>query len=239
MKKILTVLAVACLCACTGTGGEGGRDGRPAPETAADRRQAWRAALADSVDSLQRLHEECQKQAEAARMRLEALVERFEVADDPMLVEQYRVARGWRGYDTTGKQGLLARVLEDGSTEIVATCAGDFSHITLGCGGESVRSASVPPGSALHSHRGGLTRVAFNDADELTGFVSGHADGQVSLTFSNGKSFTLSEAQKRMMADTHELSTLLRQVNGLGRQESVIYNKLQLCRAKVRELEQQ
>lgn len=238
MKKLLIALPLGWLCACSGAGGsaDSAADSGTSVE---DRRQAWCASLRDSVESLQREYDACQEQAEALRGRFASLLDRFEIVDDPMLVEPYRVAKGWRGYDTTGRQGVLSRVLEDGSIEIVVTAAGDFSSMTLSGGGESVGSETVPAGSSLHTALGQLTRVSFNNAAPLAGFVAEHVGNPVTMTLSSGKSFPLSEAQRRMIADTWEFSSLLDQIHELEKRESVIYNKLQLCRDKVSELETQ
>lgn len=240
MKKLLLALPLVCLCACGGAGeGSDPAAGEKGAPTAADRREAWRGSLADSVDALQVRYDECQEECERARERFATLLERFEIVNDPMLVEPYRVEKGWKNYDTTGKQGILARVLEDGTIEIVATTAGDFSSITLSSGGECVSSGSVPSGNALHATVGSLTRVAFNEAEALAAFTATHRDQPVTLTFSNGKSFALSKAQKDMIADTWTFAQTLAEINELERRESVIYNKLQLCQTKLAELDNQ
>lgn len=236
MKKLLIALPLGWLCACSGAGGSA--DSAADPGTSVeDRRQAWCASLRDSVESLQGEYDACQEQVESLRGRFASLLDRFEIVDDPMLVEPYRVAKGWRGYDTTGRQGVLSRVLEDGSIEMVVTAAGDFSSMTLSSGGGSVSSQTVPAGSSLHTSMGQLTRVAFNNAAPLAAFVAEHVDDPVTMTLSSGKSFPLSGAQRRMIADTWEFSALLDRIHELEKRESVIYNKLQLCRAKVSELE--
>lgn len=240
MKKLLIAVPLVCLCACSGVPGStdsaaGSGSGSPVE----DRRHAWCASLRDSVESLQGEYDACQEQAEELRGRFASLLDRFEIVDDPMLVEPYRLPKGWRGYDTTGRQGVMSRVLEDGSIEIVATASGDFSSITFASGGESVSSETVPAGSSLHTPVGQLTRVAFNNAGPLASFVAAHVGAPMTMTLSSGKSFPLSEAQRRMIADTWEFSSLLAQIHELEKRESVIYNKLQLCRTKMAELEPQ
>ena len=65
MKKLLLALPLVCLCACGGAGeGSDPADGEKGAPTAADRREAWRGSLADSVDALQVRYDECQEECE-------------------------------------------------------------------------------------------------------------------------------------------------------------------------------
>ena len=68
--------------------------------------------------------------------------------------------------------------------------------------------------------------------------MAGHISKPVTLTLSGGKSFTLNGAQKKMMADSWRFASLQKELNELERRESVIYNKMQLVRTKVDELQQ-
>lgn len=239
MRKISVSLPILLLAACSHTGenaDKGGAAGVKSGNT--DPRQAWCRNLKDSLDLYRQQNDTLQSRIEAVRSEFTALVSDFEIVTDPMLVEPYRVVRGWKGHDTTGRQGILARVLEDGSIEVVVTAAGDFSSVTLSSSGESVKSCTVPAGNALHTRTGGLTRVAFNEAAPLAAFVAGHISKPVTLTLSGGKSFTLNGAQKKMMADSWRFASLQKELNELERRESVIYNKMQLVRTKVDELQQ-
>lgn len=236
MKHFFLAIPLALLAACSST--DKAADSAASTAARVDRRAEWITALRDSVDSLQRTYNATLDYADASRAEFEALLERFEIVNDPMLVEQYRVVRGWKDYDTTGRQGVLSRVLEDGTIEIVATIAGDFNSISISNGHESVSTSPVPAGDALHTNIGNLTRVAFNNSADVAEFVYSHKAEPLKIAFSNGKSFDLSQAQKDMIADTYNFSLSEKRMSELDKQKTVIYNKLLLCQDKLAELEQ-
>lgn len=153
-------------------------------------------------------------------------------------VEHYRVARGWRGYDTMSKTGILARMLEDGTVEIVATNTSiPFVSITLSADGESVKSDDVQRGSDLNYTVGNTTRAAFmgEDAQRLCDFASRHVDGSVTLSFNGAKSqrIVLSQRQKGMLAIFSRVISAKQQLDSLQRGFMVAFNKMQLYRNEV------
>lgn len=214
-------------------------DTAAAQARSADAKQAWEQALQDSITSIQARYDQAVVRSDSAKAMLQDLLQRFEIIHDPLLVEPYRVAKGWGTHDTTGKQGILARALEDGTIEIVVTAATGFSSITLRAGGDKIQSQSVPAGNALHTSANGLTRVAFNNAEPLARFVHDHAGAAIILSCGTSKDFTLNEAQKRMITDTYNFVRLQATVHELDREQSVLYNKLLLCNTKLDELKQQ
>lgn len=234
-------ISVALLIAFAGCSSPGtsNADSQASNPSQANTRQGWAEALQDSVASIQAQYDRVAAAADSAKGLMQALLQNFEVVQDPLLVEPYRVVKGWSTHDTTGKQGILARALEDGTIEIVVTAAVDFDFIELNApGGASVRSQSVPRGNALHTVNNGLNRVAFNDAASLAKFVyDNSAAPEVSLSCGGAKEFKLNAAQRSMIADTYRFTNLLSEVNELDRQQSVLYNKLLLCTAKLDELE--
>lgn len=201
--------------------------------------QVWEQALRDSITCIQARYDESVVRSDSAKAMLKDLLQRFEIIQDPLLVEPYRVAKGWGKHDTTGKQGILARALEDGSIEIVVTAATEFSSITLSAGADKIQSQSVPAGNALHTSANGLTRVAFNNAEPLARFVHDHIGATITLGCGASKVFTLNEVQKRMIADTYNFVHFQSEVHELDREQSVLYNKLLLCNTKLDELKQQ
>lgn len=233
-KSFILAPAVVLLC-CTACSGPAGR-GEKSPSQIEQRYAAWLTSLNDSVDSLQNLYNISEQRLAELRANVDSSQQLYEVVADPVLVEKYRVPRGWRGYDSTRGTGILARLLEDGTVEVIATHSGaPFSAITLSCDGESISSATVPPDGSLNTTNGGVTRVAFNDALSLARFVADRVSKPVTLSFSGRGSIKLSDRQKKMMSDVAALPTALKEVNELERNMPVIYNKIQVFRNKIEE----
>ena len=236
-KSFILAPAVVLLC-CTACSGRGRRE--RSPSQIEQRYAAWLTSLNDSVDSLQNLYNISEQRLAELRVNVDSSQQLYEVVADPVLVEKYRVPRGWRGYDSTRGTGILARLLEDGTVEVIATHSGaPFSSITLSCDGESISSATVPPDGSLNTTNGGVTRVAFNDALSLARFVADRVSKPVTLSFSGRGSIKLSDRQKKMMSDVAALPTALKEVNELERNMPVIYNKIQVFRNKIEEKEDQ
>ena len=228
MKSLLALPVALLLGTAACSSGGGGSDSADRPVSAYE---AWRASLTDSVDSLQHLYDTYTVQTDSLFTRLSEVASGFEAVTDPVLVEKYRVCKGWRGHDTWSP-GIFARVLEDNTVEVVATAKGDFSAITLSADGQSVTSQSVPRGD-LHATIAGLTRVAFNRASDLVQFVAEHTASPITLRYGSGSSLTLTEGQKQMLAATWALHSTQGKLNNLERQQSIVYNKLEMFRTEV------
>lgn len=236
MKQFFSIIILAAFLSCSSSGRQAA-DTSKQVTAGADKRAQWVDALKDSVNKFQEQFDAIEIESKTVRGEFNLLLERFEVVTDPLYVEKYRVVRGWKDYDTTGKQGIISRVLEDGTIEIVATSNGDFNTITLSNGSETAVAGPVPAGDALHTTINGFTRVAFNNAGNVAEFVYRHSSEPLTLSFSNGKKFNLSKAQINMIADTYAFSLSEKRLSELDRQKTVIYNKLLLCRDKLAELE--
>ena len=233
ISAAILIAAIGCSSSSDADKGESTPSNTSRPDT----RETWAQAIQDSVADIQAQYDRVAAASDSAKGLLQTLLQRFEIVQDPMLVEPYRVVKGWSTHDTTGKQGILARALEDGTIEIVVTAAVDFDFIELSAPGiGSIRSGNVPRGNALHTVNNGLNRVAFNNAASLAGFVYDHADSEIRLGCGGVKDFVLTKAQKSMIADTYNFTHLLSVVNELDKQQAVLYNKLLLCNAKLGEL---
>ena len=238
MKHLLHIALLALLSAGCSGNGDTASDSAAGQKTtrAAARRAAGVATVDDSIDSLQRRHDLLTAQSDSLRTLLEGLSAQFDVIDDPMLVEKYRVARGWKGHDTTLQGGILARVLEDGTIEMVATCpSGKFSSINFTAGGKSLTSASVPEGSALNTTVDGVTRVSFQNAWALAQFVHDHAAQPITLRYGAVGNIVLSPRQKEMIALTWDLTAAERAARKVNEQIPVTFNKLQFFQQKAAE----
>ncbi|MCM1005667.1 MAG: hypothetical protein NC402_05145 [Prevotella sp.] len=239
-KLIIKALPAACfsfLLSCSGhTDNSADAVGKPADtHQAKEEHSRMYVMLEDSVESLQRQLDDITANSGEVRNEFDALLERFRLINDPLLVEPYRVPAGWENYDTTGRQGIMARVLENGTVEIIVTASSDFDTIKFSSNGQSEASKSVPSGNALHNTIGSLTRVAFNNAADLAKFVAEHISDPVILHCGSAKTFTLNDKQKRMIADTYEFTRLYNKLNELERRQSVITNKLQFFQRRLDE----
>lgn len=230
-SKILIVPVIALLlCGCDLKNDK--KDN--GPTRAALDHKAWRASLTDSVDSLHNLYDIDALRIDTLHMAIEKTATKFVEVSDPMLVEKYKVLNGWQGYDTTSGTGVLARLLEDDTIELVVTStAGKFSSITLSSEGESVSAGPVERGGALNATVGNVNRVAFNNAESVAEFVWNHQGRPVTMRFSNGASIALSENQKNMIGQTWYLLNLQKELNELERHQVVIYNKIELFKSEV------
>lgn len=232
MRRILLIIpAAAILFASCGAGGGSANRG---PSKAYKDHKAWRVSLTDSVDSLRNLYDQNIDKIDELHSEFELAAIQFDVVSDPILVEKYRVLKGWKGYDPYAGTGVVARLLEDNTIELVVSCAsGKFSSVTFESGAESVSSENVPEGNALNTTMGGVCRVAFNNASSLAEFVYTHKEDNVLLRFSNGKSISLSPKQKAMIAATWHLLYTHRMLNELEARQVVVYNKLNLFESEV------
>lgn len=202
---------------------------------AARQHAQWRASLADSVTKYEQLQADIQAQLDSLLPRTASLADEFDAITDPVLVEKYRVPRGWKNYDTTSGTGILARVLEDNSVEIIATCAaGPFQAVTLSSGTASFTSKSIPVDGEINQNINGTGRLAIN-GHEATAIARMAASSENTLTLSyisaSGKplaKITLSQKQKQMLSDVARLHSSQQLMDSLNRAYTIAFNKMQL-----------
>ncbi len=201
-------------------------------------REAWRATLPDSLKHYEQLQAAAQSRADSLYAIVSAGAESLEVIDDEILVEKYRVAPGWKGYDTTASTGLLLRLLESNDVELVASLKGaPFTSIEVStAAGESAATEAVAQDGELNYRIGGLSRVAFNgeSAERITTFVLAHLSEPLTLTFRPcGSRITLSEKQKSMFATLGTLWQEQQKLNEALTESQKAYNKAQVFAAEV------
>lgn len=237
MKITLPLLTLTLLCASCGLPSVEKKNQEAAQSEMEKRYENWKLSLNDSVDSLMNLYNAQVGEIDSLRASLDEANALYQVISDPVLVEKYRVAKGWGSFDTTQSPGILGRILEDETVEIIVSRRGAaFTSITLSAGGETVSSKSVPQGDALNTSVNGLARVAFNDALNLADFVRRHISDNVVLTYSSGGTLTLNQQQKQMLADISRLPSALSRLRELESKSTVIYNKANLYRSKTEEM---
>lgn len=200
----------------------------------------WRSTLNDSVAKYDALQASLLQQTDSLSVDLARLADSFDAVTDPRLVEKYRVARGWKNYDSTSGTGVLARLLEDNSVEIVATASGcSFDAIRFESAGLSAETKPVPADGELNQTIGKTGRVAFNgdDALRLARFVRDNAAGVVMIRYIGAGRVVdkreLTTGQKEMIALTAELHDTQQAVDSLNREYTKAFNKYQLYKQEV------
>lgn len=242
MRLIWTIIFAMVLYSCTKNDNQSTplqsnqEANQPTGQNQSAPQNVWAESLSDSITLFSSEYEEITLEKEKLYANLDQLLTHFELVNDPIYVEPYRVVSGWKEYDTFTRQGILGRVLEDGTIEIIVTAQGDFNSITFSSSSGSVTSEKVASGNALHTQTDGLTRVAFNNASQLAGFVATHINEPITLQTSAGKTFTLSGAQKQMLSYIFQFAQASEEISKLEQNENRLYNKIQLCELKLEEL---
>ncbi len=239
-KSALSLGLCTVLCAGAAGCGTDSKDAKGDGMTPAAREHAaMRASLRDSAALYRQRAEELQPQIEALQAEFDSLSGILELDARPEYVEHYRVAKGWKGYDTMAGTGILARLLENGDIEVVASSAsGSFTSVTLSSGGESATTQSVAEGSGLNYTVGNVTRVTFigADASALCGFAAAHKGSPLKLTYNGAKtsSVTLTSRQADMLAFIGEIVEVKNRLDQLDKSYIVAFNKQTLYENEVR-----
>lgn len=239
-KSTIAFGLCAALCAgASGCSGEGSEDGGRKMTAAAREHAAMRASLKDSAALYKERAEALQPQIEALSAEFDSLVNNLEVDARPEYVEHYRVAKGWKGYDTMAGTGILARLLENGDVEVVvSSTAAPFSSVTLSSGSESVSTQSVAKGSGLNYTVGKVTRVTFIGADAaaLCDFAAAHEGSPLTLSCrgASSSSFRLSDRQAAMLSLIGRTVAVKKRLDDLEKSYMVAFNKQSLYENEVR-----
>lgn len=212
MKKIMfAMVAFAILTSCGNTGKE--------PSEAAQKHSSWIESLEDSVKNLQSEMERINAEIDMNKNRVDSLLPMFDVIDNPRYVEKYSVYKGWKNYDTGSKTGVLIRLCENATLEMIATWQGGFfDHVNLLAEGETVSTGVVPYDKALNYRIGSTNIVAFKgkEVNDICRLVSDNESADVKMTFVGNKSqktIVLTKTQKEMIAATFRLWNCSNEVN--------------------------
>lgn len=231
----LVVLMSSAVCGCGSSGDKNGDSLTPA----ARQHAALRASLRDSAAFYSQSAAEIESELDSVKSEFEILVSGMDATDRGDYVEIYRVAKGWRGYDTMAGTGVLARLLENGDVEVVASSAsGPFSSVTLSADGESVVTKPVKEGGGLNYTVGNITRVTFIGADALAlcDFAEEHKGETMTLSYVGAKTsvLKLSSSQADMLAFFGRITAVKKRLDTLERAYMVAFNKQMLYQSEVR-----
>lgn len=238
--KYQGILSGVCAALLSGAviscGGEGKNADSLTP--AARQHAAMRASLRDSVEKYSRLASSLQAEIDTLTPRFNSLLDCFEMDIRPEYVEHYRVARGWKGYDTMSATGILARLTEDGTPELIATNSGmPFTSVSVEADGDKASTSPVAQGTDLNYTVGNVTRVAFigDDALRLCRFAAARGQSDIRLVYSGKTSsaITLSRKQKDMLALMARAIDTKQRLDSLERKHMAAFNKMQLYQGEV------
>ncbi len=230
------IVFLVCLPVC----GCGSKEEHADRSSAAARRHAsMRASLHDSVALYTEKSLMLESKIDSAKKQFDELVSKMEATSPEEYVEIYRVLRGWRGYDTMAGTGIIARLLENGDVEVVASSAsGPFSSVSLSAGGESVSTQPVKSGSGLNYTVGNVTRVTFIGADALAlcDFAEAHEGDALTLTYNGSKTsvLKLTPSQAEMLSFFGRITAAKKQLDTYEKSYMVAFNKQMLYRSEVR-----
>lgn len=187
--------------------------------------------LQDSVAIYRAQAEELLPEVESLKKEFDSLNNKLVTDNGTEGIEKYRVLPGWKGYDPMSKSGIIARLLESGDIEIVATStSGAFSSISLSAGGQSVSTGSVSSGSGLNYTVGNTTRVTFigKEALNLCNFAKSHSNSTITLNFKGGSnsSVSLSKSQTEMLATFASILDAESKYEAARKKYMLAYNKM-------------
>ena len=137
MKKIgYLILSFGLLCSCSG---------KEKQSEVAQQRAAWIKSFKDSTTAIRSEMEQINTDICKYQNDISVLLSDFEVIDNPKYVEKYSVYKGWKDYDTGAKTGILLRLCENSTLELIATLQGGyFDKISVTVENESLSSEIVP-----------------------------------------------------------------------------------------------
>lgn len=224
-----SVLFVATVLWACGDKKSGDTDSK-SQTPAAREHAAFRESLRDSAAYYADRADLLKAQVDTLNSRFETLNAQLEIDDREEYVEIYRVAKGWKGYDTMAGTGIIARLLENGTVEVVASSsAGPFLYVSLSAGSKSISTSPVPEGGGLNYTTGGISRVTFigPDALALCRFADEHKGETLTLTYKGAKDYSvkLTGKQAEMLSLLGEVTVLKNELDQLNKDYMVAYNK--------------
>lgn len=205
---------------------------------AAQRHEQWLMSLNDSIDKLRQRLQIINDSITLLHSQVDEQLAQFERMDNARWVEGFTIYKGWSGRYPLTSTGIVARITEDESLELVAALSNaTFESIRIDAGSQSATSQRVPHDQALNYRAGSLNTVAFSGpkADSVAMVVAMNPDADAIVTFfGNQKSgiHKLTAAEKEMIAATWRLSDTHKRANRLERELPLINEKIKIYQLK-------
>lgn len=215
-----------------------GRDKNNQSESALQH-SAWIESFNDSVSKIRVEMEEINNNITLNQNNISTLLPKFEVIDNPRFVEKYSVYKGWKDYDTGAKTGVLLRLSENSSLELIATLQGGiFDRISVQINSESLYSTVVPYDKALNYRIGNTNIVAFKgkEIDEICRLIANNIDSEVKFSFIGNKkqkTITLNKEQKEMISETFHLWECNNNINKGNLRLQLLSEKLKIYESRI------
>lgn len=201
-----------------------------------EKREKWIASLSDSISTLKERIKLTEDSISEGYKEISELLRGFTHVENPRYVEGFTICNGWQNHYPLSSTGMLARMTESESFELVASLSGGtFNRITVSAGNASATSATVEWDQALNYRSGNLNTVAFGgkEADEIGRIVAEASGSPVSVTYSGGKggrTVTLKKDAAEMIAATWRLTDRHRSVKRMERSLPLYARKIDAYR---------
>lgn len=179
MKKFLYLFLISStfLCACSGKNAKEDKD---------KARNEYRQALKDSIDVIKFDIDSCENQLQIMSDNVNNMIRDFTVVNNAREVEGYYIFQGWQNRYPLQSTGLVARISNGESLELIAAYKGaTFNSITVESGQHSASSALVPYDQAINYRNGDLNTVMFSgpEADAVAELIANNDLNNISVIF--------------------------------------------------------
>lgn len=208
MRKLLSLLLPALLLASC-AGGNADKD---------KAKNEYTRALNDSVEAIQRDIDSCQNQLQVMSDNVNEWMRDFTAVNNSREVEGYYIFNGWQDRYPLQATGMIARISNNETLELIAALKGaTFNSVSVVCGEDTASSAVVPYDQALNYRRDGINTVMFSgeEADNVARLIADNQLNNVKVVFTeNGKtksSWQMPDDYKKMISATWMLYSSRRQ----------------------------
>lgn len=207
-------------------------------------RLSFEAEMADSLALYQSRLDSLQGAIPRMMTEVDSMLRNFDRVENPREVEGYYILRSARKNYPLEQTGLIARITNNETLEIIAALRGGFfDHIEVSDGTSTATSAVVPHDQALNYRIGNFTTVAFTgpEADEVARLIA-ESTNAPTVTFLNpGKtgSLKLSEQQRSTISETYRLYAKRRQINAAEKEVPLLARKCEILKARTAEKSEQ
>ena len=194
-------------------------------------------ALQDSIAATQHAIDSCENQLSIETDQVNEWLRDFTVVSNPREVESYYIFQGWQNRYPLQNTGLVARISNGETLELIAALKNStFDSITVESGESSASTAVVPNDQALNYRRDGLTTVMFSgpEADAAAKLIADNELNKITVVFKeNGKvkgSWQMTDDYKKMISATSLLYSARRSQMSLENGLKLYTAKLNILR---------